>query len=381
MSPSRTHAMAARHLSPAAVKPRMAAERWATAASTSTRANASSASASACCASSIPGTARSIAWVQGPETSRHTPLAEFAYADFAQREISRLEDLRLTALEDRIQSDLECGCHAEVIGELESLVAEDPMRERPRAQLMLALYRSGRQAEALEAYGAGRRVLVAELGIEPGRELKELQAAILEQDPALDLRPPVAERRPGQAEREEPEAAAAPSESFIGRERELAEFRAAFSGALAGLTSLFLIAGEPGIGKSRLADELASLAQAGGARVCWGRCWEAGGAPAYWPWVQALRAYIREADTERIREQLAPGAADIAQMLPELHGLFPDLPPPPSLDPEGARFRLFDSTASSCGRRLRRSQSCSCSTICTPPTSRRCCCSSSSCDR
>jgi DNA-binding SARP family transcriptional activator len=277
---------------------------------------------------------------------RGPPLAEFAYADFAQREISRLDDLRLAALEDRIQSDIECGRHAEVIGELERLVAEDPMRERPRAQLMLALYRSGRQAEALEAYNAGRRVLVDELGIEPGRELKELQAAILEQDPAIDLRPPTAERRSGPAEREEPEAAAPPSESFVGREPELAEFQAAFSGTLAGRTSLFLIAGEPGIGKSRLADEVASLAQAGGATVCWGRCWEAGGAPAYWPWVQALRTYIRDGDKERIREQLAPGAADIAQMLPDLHELFPNLPPPPSLDPEGARFRLFDSTAS-----------------------------------
>jgi predicted ATPase len=109
--------------------------------------------------------------------------------------------------------------------------------------------------------------------------------------------------------------------------------------------SLFLIAGEPGIGKSRLADEATSLAEARGARVCWGRCWEAGGAPAYWPWVQALREYIHTADDQRVRE-LEPGAADIAQMLPELHELFPDLPPPPSLDPEGARFRLFDSTAS-----------------------------------
>jgi DNA-binding SARP family transcriptional activator len=276
---------------------------------------------------------------------RGAPLADLTYASFAQSEISRLEEMRLAALEDRIEADIECGRHASVIGDLERLISSEPLREHPRRQLMLALYRSGRQAEALEAYLDARRTLTEELGIEPGRELKDLQAAILRQDPELDLKTP--------AEAPSPAAAAvgsiaakAPSESFVGRESELAEFQAAFDETLAGRMSLFLIAGEPGIGKSRLADEATSLAEARGARVCWGRCWEAGGAPAYWPWVQALREYIRTADDDLVREQLEPGAADIVQMLPELHELFPDLPPPLSRDPEGARFRLFDSTAS-----------------------------------
>jgi DNA-binding SARP family transcriptional activator/tetratricopeptide (TPR) repeat protein len=276
---------------------------------------------------------------------RGAPLADLTYASFAQSEISRLEEMRLAALEDRIEAEIGCGRHTAVIGDLERMVSVEPLRERPRRQLMLALYRSGRQAEALEVYRDAHRSLVDELGIEPGRELREIQAAILRQDPELDLR--------ASAEEPSPVAVAAgsiaaetPSESFVGRESELAEFQAAFDEALAGRMSLFLIAGEPGIGKSRLADEATSLAEARRARVCWGRCWEAGGAPAYWPWVQALREYIRTADDERVREQLEPGAADIAQMLPELHELFPDLPPPPSLDPAGARFRLFDSTAS-----------------------------------
>jgi DNA-binding SARP family transcriptional activator len=274
---------------------------------------------------------------------RGAPLADLTYASFAQSEISRLEEMRLAALEDRIEADIQRGRHAAVIGDLERLIASEPLRERPRWQLMLALYRSGRQAEALEAYREAHRSLVDELGIEPGRELKELQAAILRQDPGLDF--VTAEPAPA-ATVTEPRTAEAPSESFGGRESALAEFQAAFDEALAARMSLFLIAGEPGIGKSRLADEATSLAEARGARICWGRCWEAGGAPAYWPWVQALREYIRNADDQRVREQLEPGAADIAQMLPELHELFPDLPPPPSLDPEGARFRLFDSTAS-----------------------------------
>lgn len=274
---------------------------------------------------------------------RGPPFADLAYTDFAQRESSRLEELRLAALEDRMQADLETGRHGEIIGEVEKHVSEYPLRERPRAQLMLALYRSGRQADALDAYREARRTLVDELGIEPGRGLKELHSAILEQDPALDLDRSTPERRQDRVEEQRPSGTR--SDSFVGRERELAEFWAAIDDCQAGRMSVFTIAGEPGIGKSRLADELTSLAQARGVKVCWGRCWEAGGAPPYWPWVQALRAYIRESEEERIRKQLAPGAPDIAQILPELHDLFPDLPAPASHDPEGARFRLFDSTA------------------------------------
>jgi DNA-binding SARP family transcriptional activator len=273
---------------------------------------------------------------------RGQPLADFAYEPFAQAEIDRLEELRLAALEDRIQADLTLGRHTDVVAELERLAEQHPLRERIRGQLMLALYRSGRQAEALEVYRDAQRALTEELGIEPSRELRELERAILEQDPALDSAPAIPERSP---EHREPTGGAVRSESFVGRQRELDEFGAGLEDAHRGRMSVFLIAGEPGIGKSRLADEWTAVAEASDARVCWGRCWEAGGAPPYWPWVQALRAYIRDGDKQRVRDELAPGAADIAQMLPELHELFPDLPPPPSLDPEGARFRLFDSTS------------------------------------
>ena len=117
---------------------------------------------------------------------RGPPLADFAYDRFAHSEIARLEDLRLACIEDRIDVDLGNGRDAALVGELETLVREHPLRERLRAQQMLALYRSGRQAEALEAYQHARRALVEELGIEPGRSLRELQQAILQQNPSLD---------------------------------------------------------------------------------------------------------------------------------------------------------------------------------------------------
>jgi DNA-binding SARP family transcriptional activator len=118
---------------------------------------------------------------------RGQALADFAYEPFAQAAIGRLEELRLLAVEKRIDADLALGRHAELVGELASLVAEHPLQEGLHGRLMLALYRSGRQAEALEAYQAARRVLVDELGIEPGPALQELEKTILRQDPSLEL--------------------------------------------------------------------------------------------------------------------------------------------------------------------------------------------------
>jgi DNA-binding SARP family transcriptional activator len=264
---------------------------------------------------------------------RGPPLADLAYESFCQAEIARLDELRLAALEDRLRADLELGRHADLVGELESLVAEHPLRERLRELLMLALYRSGRQAEALDAYQAARATLTVELGIEPGRELRELQRAVLSQDPALDLKPPAA-------------VADEPSRGvFVGRRRELAQLTQALEDALAGQGRLVLLTGEPGIGKSRLADELAAKARQRGATVLAGRCWEAGGAPAYWPWTQSLRAYVRDSHAAALGVQLGAGAPDLAQIVPELRQRFPDLPPPPPLEPGGARFRLFVATA------------------------------------
>ena len=124
------------------------------------------------------------------------PSPEFRYADFAQAEIARLEELRLAAQEERIEAELELGRHDELVVELEALVAEHPLRERPRGQLMLALYRSGRQAEALQSYQDGRRALAEELGLEPSESLRRLEHQILEQDPTLAAPEPPARPRP-----------------------------------------------------------------------------------------------------------------------------------------------------------------------------------------
>src|SRR5215207_4270152 len=118
---------------------------------------------------------------------RGPALADLAYEGFAQPEVARLEEMRLAVLVQRIDADLALGHHAELVGELESLVAQHPLQERLRYQLMLALYRSARQAEALEAYRVARHELSEELGLEPSEQLKQLEQAILRQDPSLDL--------------------------------------------------------------------------------------------------------------------------------------------------------------------------------------------------
>lgn len=120
---------------------------------------------------------------------RGDALSEFQFDPFARGAIARLEEERTAALEDRLDADLALGHHSRLIGELAALVTENPFRERLHMQLMLALYRSGRQAEALSAYRAARETLIAELGIEPSPAVKQLQTAILLQDPSLDPAP------------------------------------------------------------------------------------------------------------------------------------------------------------------------------------------------
>ena len=134
---------------------------------------------------------------------------------------------------------------------------------------------------------------------------------------------------------------------LVGRAGELAALTADLDAAAAGRGGVVLVAGEPGIGKTRLAEELAARATVGGAVVLWGRCWEGAGAPAFWPWVQVVRGYVQVqvGDPASLRDDLGVGAADIAQLVPAVRDCIPDLPLAPPLEPEEARFRLFDSLA------------------------------------
>jgi len=134
---------------------------------------------------------------------------------------------------------------------------------------------------------------------------------------------------------------------FVGRQREMGELKACLEDALSGRGRLVTLVGEPGIGKTRTAQELATYAGLRGAQVLWGRCYEEQGMPPYWPWVQAIRSYVRERDPDQLRSEMGAGAADIAEVVSDVKERLPDLKPPPALDsPEQARFRLFDSITS-----------------------------------
>lgn len=264
---------------------------------------------------------------------------------FAELEADRLEALRVAATEDRLESDLALGAHTAVVAELERLVQEHRLRERLVGLLMLALYRSGRQGEALRAYATARNYLCEELGLEPGPELRRMESDILAQSPALDWRDPPAEGLTPEVRAEAPSPAAVPGEVFVGRAVELAALDAALARAGEGSGAIVLVGGEPGIGKTRLVREAVARAEARGAVVAWGRCDEGDGAPPFWPWIQVIRGLLDHPDTGAVRHALSPHAPEIGQLVPEVKELFADVAPPAPLDPASARHRFFDAVA------------------------------------
>jgi WD40 repeat protein/DNA-binding SARP family transcriptional activator/class 3 adenylate cyclase/energy-coupling factor transporter ATP-binding protein EcfA2 len=200
---------------------------------------------------------------------RGEAFGEFREVEACVAEGRRLEELRLGLVEDRVDADLAAGQSTELVGEIEALLREEPFRERLWGQLMLALYRSGRQRDALEAYQRARTLLADELGIEPGPDLRRLEAAVLAQDPSLDvLRPVPTTTVPGGL----PAALAAVGPAFLGRESEVAWLREAWADAVDGRGGLVSVLGPEGIGKTRLVAELARDVHDDGAAVLYGRC-------------------------------------------------------------------------------------------------------------
>ncbi|MDQ4097869.1 MAG: winged helix-turn-helix domain-containing protein, partial [Actinomycetota bacterium] len=196
---------------------------------------------------------------------RGEPLAEFAFDDFAQLQIVRLQEARLTATEEWAEAQLALGRHAETVPTLSALVAQHPLRERLCAQLILALYRSGRQSDALRSYAELRRNLGDELGIEPTPALRRLEEAVLLQRSDLEWEGPAPEVRAARAgtapaavrqDTPLPPRFVRTDEPFVGRERELALLVAEQHRAAEDGPRLVLLEGEPGVGKTRLAAEL-----------------------------------------------------------------------------------------------------------------------------
>ncbi|WP_439657413.1 BTAD domain-containing putative transcriptional regulator [Lentzea sp. HUAS TT2] len=205
-------------------------------------------------------------------------FGEFAGEEFAATAAAELEELRLAAQEDHAEAELAVGLPAKAAVGLRLLVAAQPLRERRWEMLALALYRSGRQADALTALRDARRSLVSELGIEPMAALRHLEQAILNQDTALDLiSSPVR---------------VVAQEELPGRGDVLRSLRQAFRAAEIGQGQLFLVTGEPGIGKTRVAEAAAAMGQGLGFGVVLGRCPDSEGAPPFWPWVSVLRALL-----------------------------------------------------------------------------------------
>ncbi|MEV4242484.1 BTAD domain-containing putative transcriptional regulator [Streptosporangium canum] len=205
---------------------------------------------------------------------RGEPLTDFAGVSWAAEEIAHLGEFRLTLEEDAAEADLALGRGSTLTGGLAQLVAAHPFRERLRVLGAHALYQAGRQAEALAVLAEGRRLLVEGLGLDPDPRSREMERRILAQDPALTPRVRATVRQ---------------SARLVGREAEAQVLDLAVAGEG---HRVVLLAGEPGIGKTSLAEQAAEAARSGGRRVVWGRCWDGAGTPPFWPWTQAVQELV-----------------------------------------------------------------------------------------
>ena len=283
---------------------------------------------------------------------RGPALADLVRFEFLVPEITRLTELRLDTDEARLAAELESGRHAEILGELEQFTSAHPLREGAWAVLMRALYRSGRQAEALRAYDRIREQLLIELGVDPIPDLQELHQAILVHDPALVAGvegagsvPAVASPAGGARAVPEAVAALAPavlairpgSASFRGRRQSVGRLVDEYHRAVEGGVRLALVAGEAGIGKSRLVAETIGRLGRNDAVVLAGGSRDGSGAP-FEPVVLALGPMVAALEQDELSRLCGSGFAALARLLPTLG----EVPAEPTPDPEAERFALLE---------------------------------------
>lgn len=269
---------------------------------------------------------------------RGPALADVGDAPYISVEASRLEELRLGALEDRIDADLALGLHTELVAELQTLAAEHPLRERLHGQLMLALYRSGRQADALRAYDRVRKILSEELGLSPGPGLQKLEAAVLAQDPSLGPpgSPGPSGPAPARGASDSPRVLRAPrpishaaDAACVGRDSDLSRLDERWGHAQAGHQHAIFIFGEPGIGKTRLTVEFAQRAADTGALVLFGRCDEDVLSP-FQPFVEAvgdLAARLDDTELAGLIDTVGPALSRLVPGLAQRSGPPATAPP------------------------------------------------------
>lgn len=227
-------------------------------------------------------------------------LADFQYEDFAQAEITRLSELHVAARELSFECELGAGRGADLVSEIEKLVEAHPYREHLWAQLMVALYRAGRQAEALRVYRACEEVL-ANSGLVPAQPLRDLEQAILLHDPSL-----------GGQRRGSPPPLRRPAAGLVGRAEELERARTILAETQSGAGSVVLVEGEAGIGKTRFVEAVESVATTLGFSTAFARCVEVGGAPPFWPWTQLTR----KLGHREVIEAAGPHGPYLAPLLP-----------------------------------------------------------------
>jgi DNA-binding SARP family transcriptional activator len=274
-------------------------------------------------------------------------LPDDLYEDWTYERRAALREQYLNLLDRLARLHQERREPTPAIDALRRIVAIEPDQEEAHRALMELYALTGRRQQALRQYERLRDILEHDLEMEPEPATDELHQAILSGEfPAESWVEEPSERsttapRPKIAE--PITAFLSRGGDFVGREHELAVLQRALERVIGGRGEIILIGGEPGIGKTRMAEEFLRYAAAQGVRTLNGRSYDGDGAPAYWPWVQIVRSYVEGRSTAELQAVIGSGAADIARIAPELRERLPDLEQPPPLDPDGERFRLFDS--------------------------------------